>query len=108
MSLFWKVRHFLVSYSLLHILNALSSFFPPPIYHCIDELVIRLTPLMEEISSISWCIAIFFCFASIIMSKSRFNSFAIFKKRSEEHTSELQSRENLVCRLLLEKKKKNK
>src|SRR5690606_39709945 len=28
--------------------------------------------------------------------------------RSEEHTSELQSRENLVCRLLLEKKKKTK
>src|SRR5690606_41202023 len=28
--------------------------------------------------------------------------------RSEEHTSELQSRENLVCRLLLEKKKKQK
>src|SRR5690606_40282675 len=27
--------------------------------------------------------------------------------RSEEHTSELQSRENLVCRLLLEKKKKS-
>src|SRR5690606_41865225 len=27
------------------------------------------------------------------------------KKRSEEHTSELQSRENLVCRLLLEKNK---
>src|SRR5207302_2834825 len=30
-----------------------------------------------------------------------------FVPRSEEHTSELQSRENLVCRLLLEKKKKN-
>src|SRR5207253_4274814 len=29
-------------------------------------------------------------------------------KRSEEHTSELQSRGHLVCRLLLEKKKKNK
>src|SRR5690606_39447195 len=28
------------------------------------------------------------------------------ESRSEEHTSELQSRENLVCRLLLEKKKK--
>src|SRR5207302_7273111 len=28
--------------------------------------------------------------------------------QSEEHTSELQSRENLVCRLLLEKKKKKK
>src|SRR5207253_6976103 len=31
----------------------------------------------------------------------------IFGKRSEEHTSELQSRGHLVCRLLLEKKKKN-
>src|SRR2546429_1060472 len=30
------------------------------------------------------------------------------KKRSEEHTSELQSRLHLVCRLLLEKKKINK
>src|SRR5207249_11633467 len=31
-----------------------------------------------------------------------------FDLRSEEHTSELQSRFDLVCRLLLEKKKKNK
>src|SRR5207253_8084918 len=30
------------------------------------------------------------------------------KQRSEEHTSELQSRGHLVCRLLLEKKKKKK
>src|SRR5690606_41756731 len=30
----------------------------------------------------------------------------IHEIRSEEHTSELQSRENLVCRLLLEKKKR--
>src|SRR5690606_40623197 len=30
---------------------------------------------------------------------------AIARRRSEEHTSELQSRENIVCRLLLEKKK---
>src|SRR5690606_39643390 len=29
-------------------------------------------------------------------------------QRSEEHTSELQSRENLVCRLLLEKKKRTR
>src|SRR5438270_6288546 len=32
----------------------------------------------------------------------------IVLERSEEHTSELQSQSNLVCRLLLEKKKKNK
>src|SRR2546427_9520509 len=30
-----------------------------------------------------------------------------YLSRSEEHTSELQSQSNLVCRLLLEKKKKN-
>src|SRR5438445_2412295 len=33
-------------------------------------------------------------------------SLAVTAKRSEEHTSELQSRQYLVCRLLLEKKKK--
>src|SRR5690606_40476609 len=38
--------------------------------------------------------------ASIVISSPSFT-----RARSEEHTSELQSRENLVCRLLLEKKK---
>src|SRR3712207_8972227 len=33
---------------------------------------------------------------------------ALVLRRSEEHTSELQSRQYLVCRLLLEKKKKKK
>src|SRR2546427_9194673 len=33
-------------------------------------------------------------------------SSSALKSRSEEHTSELQSQSNLVCRLLLEKKKK--
>src|SRR5690606_40732832 len=37
---------------------------------------------------------------------SNFESFCEISTRSEEHTSELQSREKLVCRLLLEKKKK--
>src|SRR5690606_41406133 len=32
------------------------------------------------------------------------NQNIVYQERSEEHTSELQSRENLVCRLLLEKK----
>src|SRR5690606_38748059 len=34
--------------------------------------------------------------------------FVALTSRSEEHTSELQSRENLVCRLLLEKKKEGR
>src|SRR3712207_8727546 len=36
----------------------------------------------------------------------RFYPWSVHFKRSEEHTSELQSRQYLVCRLLLEKKKK--
>src|SRR5258707_5836682 len=33
-------------------------------------------------------------------------TYAVFCLRSEEHTSEIQSRQYIVCRLLLEKKKK--
>src|SRR5690606_9488324 len=46
--------------------------------------------------------------SSNFKSLSLYTSFNLrsgVTKRSEEHTSELQSRENLVCRLLLEKKK---
>src|SRR6266498_3503064 len=39
------------------------------------------------------------------MNPSRRRSRAFVSPRSEEHTSELQSRPHLVCRLLLEKKK---
>src|SRR3712207_8113930 len=38
----------------------------------------------------------------------RGNALAALRSRSEEHTSELQSRQYLVCRLLLEKKKNHK
>src|SRR5207302_3178072 len=40
-----------------------------------------------------------------VWSSMRVPSGQWSRNRSEEHTSELQSRENLVCRLLLEKKK---
>src|SRR2546430_12470869 len=40
--------------------------------------------------------------------RSRVSRRAARQRRSEEHTSELQSQSNLVCRLLLEKKKKKK
>src|SRR5207302_9065108 len=39
---------------------------------------------------------------ALLLHQARFGEYF---SRSEEHTSELQSRENLVCRLLLEKKK---
>src|SRR5436309_14567592 len=48
---------------------------------------------------------VFFLGEALFLSSSRSRRTGM--KRSEEHTSELQSRENLVCRLLLEKKKQN-
>src|SRR2546429_7031610 len=44
-------------------------------------------------------------FSYISPSTGIFTLFATANERSEEHTSELQSRLHLVCRLLLEKKK---
>src|SRR5256886_3976535 len=41
------------------------------------------------------------------MFSSAFVSYCSYVTRSEEHTSELQSQSNLVCRLLLEKKKQS-
>src|SRR2546421_6316341 len=45
---------------------------------------------------------------SIIYSSARRRPPILPSSRSEEHTSELQSRSDLVCRLLLEKKKKRR
>src|SRR5690606_41707810 len=46
--------------------------------------------------------------AVLLSNATLYESIREHARRSEEHTSELQSRENLVCRLLLEKKKKKK
>src|SRR2546430_2786685 len=44
-------------------------------------------------------------FSSVRLIRSRTRVRIVRSPRSEEHTSELQSQSNLVCRLLLEKKK---
>src|SRR2546430_12083421 len=44
--------------------------------------------------------------AKFIRALMYLNLVTLYGNRSEEHTSELQSQSNLVCRLLLEKKKK--
>src|SRR5690606_41629333 len=59
--------------------------------HIIGEQPVAVAVIEEEIDSIR---------------SQRPSDEPIAGIRSEEHTSELQSRENLVCRLLLEKKKK--
>src|SRR5690606_42000657 len=76
------------------------------------------SPFIVQATSVSGCIAfssgmlsVYWSYASNLMSTTPSLSPARRRNsrkgmRSEEHTSELQSRENLVCRLLLEKKKK--
>src|SRR3712207_7029968 len=50
-------------------------------------------------------VSVVFCsFMILLVNLCSFEELC--KRRSEEHTSELQSRQYLVCRLLLEKKKK--
>src|SRR3712207_7013463 len=46
-------------------------------------------------------------FRAVVVGEPRRHAETAEAQRSEEHTSELQSRQYLVCRLLLEKKKKN-
>src|SRR5690606_41596779 len=67
--------------------------------------VVTNSSWLLEISGISPSSKVFMS----ILNSTDNRSFKLLRsicKRSEEHTSELQSRENLVCRLLLEKKKK--
>src|SRR5260370_25970558 len=54
----------------------------------------------------SWSAQMYTAFVGANHSWPGWNALRIPSWRSEEHTSELQSHLNLVCRLLLEKKKK--
>src|SRR5699024_5104503 len=73
------------------------------LYELAEEKLNQLDLSEEEVADLQYTIA-------ITHSKLRNTLEAIeyAEKRSEEHTSELQSRFDLVCRLLLEKKKTTK
>src|SRR5690606_40952188 len=67
-------------------------------------LISAILPIVPEIMFMPTLIG-FYVFIFILWIYS-FSGAVSNEYRSEEHTSELQSRENLVCRLLLEKKNK--
>src|SRR5687767_15744595 len=69
-----------------HRMRPREGFFWPTMARMSDVLPTPLRPITQVIFPVS----------------------AVRETRSEEHTSELQSLAYLVCRLLLEKKKKNK
>src|SRR5260370_6276997 len=84
-----------------------STLFPYTTLFRSPTEVRRLGVTVEKSSSSFLLVAAFYS------PESRYDSlyisnFVTMNVRSEEHTSELQSHLNLVCRLLLEKKKKNR
>src|SRR5690606_11154443 len=65
--------------------------------------------LFDRTGDFVWLFGILAVFAlGVLAAVAMLPAHAPGETRSEEHTSELQSRENLVCRLLLEKKKTHK
>src|SRR5690625_7032914 len=79
--------------------NASRCFIP-----C-DKLWINVCGGM--VSSPTLCKTFFILASMSCRGTCKFSSTKANSSRSEEHTSELQSRGHLVCRLLLEKKKKH-
>src|SRR5688572_31226144 len=64
-------------------------------------VVVGLLWVISKITGIILLLVLSIFFAYLVSPLVEF-----LRQRSEEHTSELQSQSNLVCRLLLEKKKK--
>src|SRR5690606_41470634 len=67
---------------------------------------VQMVVIMAGLLFIGWVVAGMTGGVGTVVEHAAQSGRLDFFPRSEEHTSELQSRENLVCRLLLEKKKK--
>src|SRR5688572_20739154 len=86
----------------------LHAFLPSPaVLHTHADAILAITNTKGREETVRACFG-----GSVITVPYRRPGFRLsrdvgdaFDKRSEEHTSELQSQSNLVCRLLLEKKK---
>src|SRR5699024_12301100 len=101
------------------ILSSLLSRLPPcPLFffHCSRDLrhlhsfPTRRSSDLDTFATVSPSKPLVTTVAPLLISTEEFRSVItkhfLSRSRSEEHTSELQSRFDLVCRLLLEKKKK--
>src|SRR5207237_2907039 len=66
--------------------------------------VVRVRAIVSEVL-VAYYVGVPFDHIGIVVAKIDAGGLRRFWQRSEEHTSELQSHLNLVCRLLLEKKK---
>src|SRR5438132_7723883 len=98
-----------------HLLLSFFFFFHAPATTKIytlslhDALPISITVVIQVFLTgrlLKWFGVGFTLVAMPFLSMIGFGAMGIAPSRSEEHTSELQSHSDLVCRLLLEKKKK--
>src|SRR2546427_7374790 len=80
-----------------------STLFP---YTTLFRSIARFEDLFRKHLGVKHAIATSSCTGAIHMGLAALG-VGPGDERSEEHTSELQSQSNLVCRLLLEKKKKH-
>src|SRR5690606_42073526 len=106
----WRLRHSLAPPRTLSLL--LPRPRPPTPTLSPYTTLFRSSPPIARLARLPGCVDLIagnnVCtFSAIILIKQPVPPQGIINRfhRSEEHTSELQSRENLVCRLLLEKKK---
>src|SRR2546427_1036542 len=83
-----------------------STLFPyTTLFRSQGWLMLRGLSWSERVSWLTWVLVILI-YRAVPRREGDARGLGILA-RSEEHTSELQSQSNLVCRLLLEKKKKN-
>src|SRR5947208_4412992 len=76
-------------------------------YFVVAEIGLRYATIGPSISPV-WPPTGLAVAALVLLGPGYWPAILVGAIRSEEHTSELQSPDHLVCRLLLEKKKKNK
>src|SRR5260370_31151729 len=71
----------------------------------LDQRDLRLVELPPGCEVTAVLVAVGVAQHHLLRTAAALQQALVFRQRSEEHTSELQSHLNLVCRLLLEKKK---
>src|SRR2546430_4368039 len=81
-----------------------STLFP---YTTLFRSVARVETLVRAFRNAA-AVLIVIVAGTLVLDELGISIAPILATRSEEHTSELQSQSNLVCRLLLEKKKTNR
>src|SRR5207248_11583945 len=110
MSCLSLTRFILLLYFLIIRLPPRSPLFPyTTLFRSRVGLLARLTLLsgLSLLARLTLLPGLTLLSAGILLSRLAVLRFLLLSRRSEEHTSELQSPYDLVCRLLLEKKKNN-